>query len=64
MNELKDKIDIINFKLKTKKEQLDRIKVNTFTYNPKITELSYDIKELEREKAELLSQMEDKKLNG
>lgn len=60
MNELKDKIDIINFKLKTKKEQLDRIKVNTFIYNPKITELSYDIKELEREKAELLSQLEDK----
>lgn len=59
MNELKDKIDIINFKLKTKKEQLDRIKVNTFVYNPKITELSYDIKELEQEKAELLSQLEE-----
>ena len=59
MNELKDKIDIINFKIKTKKEQLDRIKVNTFVYNPKITELSYDIKELEQEKAELLSQLEE-----
>lgn len=59
MNELKDKIDIINFKLKTKKEQLDRIKVNTFVYNPKITELSYDIKKLEQEKAELLSQLEE-----
>ena len=59
MNELKDKIDIINFKLKTKKEQLDRIKVNTFVYNPKITELSYDIKELEQEKTELLSQLEE-----
>ena len=59
MNELKDKIDIINFKKKKKKEQLDRIKVNTFVYNPKITELSYDIKELEQEKAELLSQLEE-----
>jgi len=58
MNELKDKLDILNFKLKTKKVELDRISINTFTYNPKITELSHEIKELEKEKHEILSQME------
>ena len=61
MNELKDMLGIVEFKLKSKKEQLDRISVNTFTYNPKITELSLEIKELETKKRELLSQMEDNK---
>lgn len=59
MNELKDKLDILDFKLKTKKSELDRIAVNTFTYNPKITELSHEIKELEKERRKILSQMED-----
>lgn len=58
MNELKDKLSILEFKLKTKKSELDRIVVNQFTYNPKITELSHEIKELEKEKREILSQME------
>ena len=59
MNELRDMLGIVEFKLKSKKEQLDRISVNTFTYNPKITELSLEIKDLEKEKQNILSQMED-----
>jgi hypothetical protein len=59
MNELRDMLGIVEFKLKSKKEQLDKISVNTFTYNPKITELSLEIKDLEKEKQNILSQMED-----
>lgn len=59
MNELRDMLGIVEFKLKTKKEQLDRISINTFTYNPKITELSLEIKDLEKEKQNILSQMEE-----
>lgn len=48
-NELKDKISIAKYTLDIKKDELLKIKVNTFAYNPRITELMFEIKNLEQE---------------
>lgn len=48
-NELKDKISIAKYTLNIKKDELSKIKVNTFAYNPRITELMFEIKNLEQE---------------
>ena len=48
-NEIKDKIDIAKYTLNVKKDELNKIKVNTFAYNPRITELMFEIKNLEQE---------------
>lgn len=48
-NELKDKISIAKYTLDIKKDELSKIKVNTFAYNPRITELMFEIKNLEQE---------------
>lgn len=48
-NELKDKISIAKYTLDIKKDELSKIKVNTFAYNPRITELTFEIKNLEQE---------------
>ena len=48
-NELKDKISMAKYTLNIKKDELSKIKVNTFAYNPRITELMFEIKNLEQE---------------
>lgn len=48
-NEIKDKLNIAKYKLNIKEHELAKIKVQTFAYNPKITELMLDIKNLKQE---------------
>jgi len=57
--EIKDKLSLANYSLEAKKSELSNIKVNTFSYNPRITELMFEIKQLESEIEKLNKQAEE-----
>lgn len=58
LNELKDKLSFASFTLNSKKNELARIKINTFSYNPRVTELMFEINTIEEEIKKIEKEME------